>query len=201
MQFKLGEWYESDGGYIVQVTEKIETLDGIKYTITYNDDSTNLIDEGSNRFKLVHLPNCTGYDLKPLEIPDGYRKLEIGEVPVEGDLWSQDGFKPFETLNQASYMVYTKKQIPPMNERVPRGQGCGEYDPGAIWARKVEKWVPFTFDTCPAMIKVINKYTKRKYVAYAFDEGSINIGTSYVLFKEFFDLYTDLNGGPLGTTE
>ena len=199
MQFKLGEWYKSDGGYIVQVTQKIETLDGIKYKLTYNDDSTNLIDEGSNRFKLVHLPNCTGYDWKPLEIPEGYRKLKIGEVPVAGDLWSVNGVEKFNELPPTSWIVETKTPIPPMEKRQLNAAGFGLYDPGAIWVRKVEKWVPYTFDTCPAMIKVINKYTKRKYVAYAFDEDSINIGTSYVLFKEFFDLYTDLNGGPLGT--
>lgn len=201
MEYKLGEWYKSDGGYIVQVTEKVEALDGIKYKLTYNDDSTNFIDEDSNRFKLVHIPGCTGYDWKPLKIPDGYRKLEIGEVPVEGDLWSQNGVKPFETLNQASYMVYTKKQIPPMNERVPRGQGCGEYDPGAIWARKVEKWVPFTFDTCPTIIKVMSKVTKNKYVAFLRDQKQVTLLSSFVTFEELFEKYTDLNGGPLGTTE
>lgn len=201
MQYKLGEWYKSDGGYIVQVTEKVETLGGIKYKLTYSDNSTNFIDEGSNRFKLVHISGCTGYDWKPLEIPEGYRKLEIGEVPVEGDLWSQDGFKPFETLNQASYMVYTKKPIPSITERVPRGQGCGEYDPGAIWARKVEKWVPYTFDNCPAIVKVISKYNGRKYAAQLRCDKYVSVFNGYLTFKEFFEQYTDLNGGPLGTKE
>jgi hypothetical protein len=201
MKYKLGEWYKYDNNYIVQVTEKIEAIDGIKYRITYNDNSTNVIEEGTNRRGLVHLPHCTSYNWKPLQIPDGYRKLEIGEVPVVGDLWSVDGVDPFQALSMGSYMVYQKNPIPPMSERIVGATGFGTYDPGAIWVRKVEKWVPYTFDTCPAIVKVIQKCSKEKYAARLDNEKLVQVGAIYITFKELFEQYTDINGGPLGTTE
>lgn len=198
MQFKLGQWYKNRSGDIARVISVKQFIDKDNvYTLEFS--TGHICFETRNGNVFTHIPGCTGYNWKPLEIPEGYRKLEIGEVPVAGDLWSIDGAEKFNELPPESWIVETKTPIPPMEKRVVGTSGFGMYDPGAIWARKVEKWVPYTFDNCPAIIKVISKHNGRKYAAYLRCDKYVSVFNGYLTFKEFFEEYTDLNGGPLGT--
>jgi hypothetical protein len=200
MEIKLGQWYKDSCGYLAQVVSIMQFLDKeTQYNLRFSNRTVPIYLSSFSNF--TYVPNCTGYGWKPLQVPDGYRLLEVGEVPVAGDLWSINGIVSFEPLSSGSYMVYQKNPIPPMSERVAGATGFGTYDPGSMWARKVEKWVPYTFENCPAIIKVVNKASKLKYAAYLRDEKYVNLAGGYYTFKELFDQYTDINGGPLGTTE
>ena len=98
-KWKIGDWAEYKGKrYLVYnvtcATDKYE-LDGVFLVSSRAWESDGHFSLAMENPLLKHLPECTGWDWKPVEKPvarelpkllDGYRYLERDEVVAEGDL-------------------------------------------------------------------------------------------------------------------
>ena len=60
------------------------------------------------------------------------------------------------------------------------------------------KYIPYTFDTSPAIVKCIDRLTKQKKVAYLISSSCFAVGASEFDFQYMFDNFTHLDGTPFG---